>query len=160
MNAAALAGALLIMGILLLGARSALGSVWDRGLWDAESIGDEFTAADAEALEDTFGLRAANEVSVGVGNATGIDGLASRATRQLTNNGYGAIDPQNKQGDPLDESAVYYVDGFKLDAIAVASRLGIDESKVRPMPPSPGVEIEGADVIVLLGLDVASDDDA
>ncbi len=148
------------MGFLLLGAQSALGSVWDRGLWNGEKVGDEFAAADSAEFEDTFGLRSPAEVVIGVGNASGIDGLARRATERLTGGGYGAIDPQNKQGESIEESAVYYIDGFKLDAIRVASLLGIDESKVRPMPESPGVNIDGADVIVLLGLDIESEPEA
>ena len=158
-NAIALAGVLLILGFLLLGARSALGSVWERGLWQAEETSDEFASADSADLDEVFGLRAPNEVSIGVGNASEVDGLASRATERLADNGYGAIPPQNKEGDLLNESAVFYVDGFKLDAIRVASLLGIEESKVRPMPDSPGVEIAGADVIVLLGLDIESNAD-
>ncbi len=149
-NASALALVLLLLGFLTIGAFGLLTDTVDEGLWTS-SGGEEVD--DIEVLGSPF-LRPPNEVSIRVGNGSdGRQGLAGRATDRLTSAGYGALDPKNKDGDPIDESFVYYIDGFKIDAIQVATVLNIAESQVRPLLDNPGVPTDGADVIVILGQD-------
>lgn len=151
-NAAALAAVLLGLGFLVLTVFGWFTTAVDEGLWTAEG-GELDDAAAAEVLSD-IRLRPTNEVSVRVGNGSdGRQGLAGRASRKLENLAYGTLEARNKEGDPIDESFVYYVDGFKLDAIQVATLLNIAQSQVRPLLDSPGVPIDGADVIVILGQD-------
>ncbi|MGH1493581.1 MAG: LytR C-terminal domain-containing protein [Acidimicrobiales bacterium] len=148
-NASALAIVLLFLGFLTLGAVGRLSDAVSEGLWSSSS-GNE-AAEDIEGIEDPL-LRPANEVSIRVGNGSdGRQGLAARASRRLQSLGYGTLDAKNRDGDPIDDSFVYYIDGFKLDGIQVATVLNIAESQVRPLLDNPGVPTEGADIIVILG---------
>ena len=148
-NAIALALVLLLFGYLITVGVDRLSATVDDGLWTAEGGEGE------EAIDFVPGsplLRPTNEVIIRVGNGSdGRDGLAGRATRRLANVGYGTLDATNKDGEPIEESFVYYVDGFKADAIQVATVLNIAEGQVRPLLDNPGVSTEGADVIVVLG---------
>lgn len=148
-NAIALALVLLLFGYMIMNVAGRLADTTEDGLWVAEGSERE------EAIDFVPGsplLRPANEVIIRVGNGSdGRDGLAGRATRRLTNVGYGTLDATNKDGDPIEESFVYYIDGFKADAIQVATVLNIAEGQVRPLLDNPGVSTEGADVIVVLG---------
>lgn len=150
LNAAALALVLLLLGYLTVDVVGRLSTSVDEGLW--ESSGGEVT--EEVAVVGSPFLRPSNEVSIRVGNGSdGRQGLAGRATSRLTSAGYGVLDPKNKEGDPIDESFVYYIDGFKVDAIQVATVLNIVESQVRPLLDNPGVPTDGADIIVILGQD-------
>jgi hypothetical protein len=147
-NASALAVVLLFLGFLTLNAINFLTGTVGEGLW--ESTGGE-SAEELEATTDPL-LRPTNEISIRVGNGSdGRQGLAARASRRLQSVGYGTLDPKNRDGEPIDESYVYYVDGFKLDGIQIATLLNIAESQVRPLLDDPGVSTDGADVIVILG---------
>lgn len=148
-NAMALAIALLFLGYLTLIGFGRLSSSLDEGLWAAEG-GDVDDTIDI--LPGSPLLRPANEVIIRVGNGSdGRDGLAGRATKRLANVGYGTLDAANKDGEPIEESFVYYIDGFKADAIQIAIVLNIAEGQVRPLLDNPGVSTDGADVIVVLG---------
>ncbi len=148
LNASALAIVLLALGFLILSAFGWLGDAVGEGLW--ASTGGESTE-ELDSTQDPL-LRPTNEISIRVGNGSdGRQGLAARASRRLQSTGYGTLDPKNRDGEPIDDSFVYYVDGFKLDAIQVATLLNIAESQVRPLLDDPGVPTEGADVIVILG---------
>lgn len=148
LNAAALAAVLLVLGYGMLVAFGQLSNTVDDGLFVAESID---SGEPVEVLGNAL-LRPANEVSVRVGNGSdGRQGLAGRATDRLGSAGYGTLTPENKEGDPMDESFVYYIDGFKVDAIQIATVLKIAEGQVRPLLDNPGVSTEGADVVVVLG---------
>lgn len=149
-NASALAVVLLFLGFLILTVVDRLGEAVDEGLWASTGVEE---LEDVDVIGSPF-LRPSNEVSVRVGNGSdGRQGLAGRATSRLQSAGYGALDPKNKEGATTDESFVYYIDGYKIDAIQVATLLNIAESQVRPLLDNPGVPTEGADVIVILGQD-------
>ncbi len=154
-NAAALAAALLLCGVLLLRWIGYLGATVSDGLWQAEK---------AESVEDTLsdidpasvfvnGSRPPNEVGVRVANGSdGRNGLAGRGTERLSAFGYGTLTPENREGDPGDESYVYYTQGFLLDARQVAAVLEVPETNVILLGSQDiGVTIDGADVIVVLG---------
>lgn len=150
-NATALAAVLLVFGFLTISAFGWFTGVVDEGLWTAEG-GDEVSDA-TDAIGGPL-LKPTNEVVIRVGNGSdGRQGLAGRATRKLEDLGYGVLEPKNREGDPLDESFVYYIDGFKLEGIQIATILQVAESQVRPLLDAPGVPIDGADLIVILGQD-------
>ena len=154
-NAAALAFALLLCGLLLLRWVGFLGSAVDDGLWQAEKSESVVESAESVDIASVFinGSRRPTEVSVKVANASdGRNGLAARGTERLISVGYGTLAPENKLGDPTDDSFVYYIEGFVLDARQVAAVLDIAESNVIELDSSDiGVNVEGADVIVVLG---------
>lgn len=152
LNAVALAVVLLLLGMGLLRLLDQFSGAVDDGLWAAE--GDDATS-EVAAPAQSASLRPPNEITVLVGNGSdGRQGLAGRATRRLDTVGYGTLDAINKEGEPIDDSFVYYVDGFKVEAIEIAALLGIDEAQVRPLLGDPGVPTDGADVIVLLGQNI------
>ncbi len=149
-NATALALVLLVLGYLIVLVFGMFNDSIDEGLWVAE--GGESDEAVLDDIADSPFLLPTNEVSVIVGNGSeGRQGLAGRASRKLENLGFGALEPLNKEGDPIDDSLVYYIDGFKLEGIRVATLLNIEESQVRPLVGDPGVPTDGADIIVVLG---------
>jgi len=159
MNAAALAVALLLCGYLLLRWVGLLGTTLDEGLWQADKAEVADDPADTIDVASIFinGSRPPNEVSVRVGNGSdGRNGLAGRATERLGSVGYGTLQPENKLGDPSDDSFVYYLDGFLLDARQVAAVLDIPESNVLELKTTDiGITVDGADVIVILGNNAA-----
>ncbi|MEL6981426.1 MAG: LytR C-terminal domain-containing protein [Actinomycetota bacterium] len=153
LNAVALAVVLLLLGMGLLRVLGLFSGAVDDGLWTAE--GADELAADTIAPAQTASLRPPNEITVRVGNGSeGRQGLAGRATRRLDSAGYGTLDAINKEGEPVDDSFVYYVDGFKVEAIEIATLLSIAEAQVRPLLGDPGVPTDGADVIVVLGQNI------
>ena len=153
LNAVALAAVLLLLGLGLLRLVGLFNGAVDEGLWTAE--GGEELAADAIASPQAESLRPPNEITIRVGNGSeGRQGLAGRATRRLDSAGYGTLEALNKEGEPIDDSFIYYVDGFKVEAIEVAILLGIAEAQVRPLLGDPGVPTDGADVIVVLGQNI------
>ncbi len=150
LNATALAVVLLVLGLGLLRVIDSFSSTVDEGLWTAEG-GDDLNAG-AVAAPQTASLRPPNEITIRVGNGSeGRQGLAGRATGRLADLGYGTLDALNKEGQPIDDSFVYYVDGYKVEAIEIAGALNIDEAQVRPLLGDPGLPTDGADVIVVLG---------
>ncbi len=150
LNATALAVVLLLLGLGLLRLVGWFSGTVDEGLWAAEG-GDEL-AADTIASPQTSSLRPPNEVTVLVGNGSeGRQGLAGRATGRLESIGYGTLKAVNKEGQPIDDSFVYYIDGYKVEAIEIAGHLNIAEAQVRPLLGDPGLPTEGADVLVVLG---------
>ncbi|MEM9562222.1 MAG: LytR C-terminal domain-containing protein [Actinomycetota bacterium] len=150
LNATALAVVLLLLGFGLLRVIDSFSSTVDEGLWAAE--GGEDLNSDAITAPQTASLRPPNEITVRVGNGSeGRQGLAGRATGRLTDLGYGTLDALNKEGQPIDDSFVYYIDGYKVEAIEIAGALNIDEAQVRPLLGDPGLPTDGADVIVVLG---------
>lgn len=157
-NAAALALALLVCGYLALRWFGFLGTTIDEGLWKSEKVE---VVADPSSVDVASifinGSRPPNEVSVRVGNGSdGRTGLAGRATERLGAVGYGTLPAENKVGDPNDESFVYYIDGFVLDARQVAAVLDIPEANVLELGTEDvGVTLDGADVVVVLGNDAA-----
>lgn len=158
-NAAALAAALLLCGILLLRWVGYLGDTVGNGLWHAEkaeSVEEALNDIDVASIYIN-GSRPPNEVGVRVANGSdGRNGLAARGTERLSSFGYGTLTPENKIGDPTDDSFVYYTDGFVLDARQVAAVLEIPETNVVQLGLDEiGVTVDGADVIVVLGNNAA-----
>ncbi len=154
-NAAFLILALGICGYFVLQWTGSAGDIWEEGFFNSEKVDtiDDEELAERAAEIDVVGSRPPNEVSVIVGNGSdGRDGLAGRASERLALIGYGMIAPANKDGEPEDESLVYYADGYRLDAVRIALLLGFEEDLVQPLlDRSPGIPTDGADVVVILG---------
>jgi hypothetical protein len=102
-NAAALAGALLLCGILLLRWIGYLGETVGDGLWQADKAESAEDAVNDIDIASVYinGSRPPNEVGVRVANGSeGRNGLAGRGTERLSSFGYGTLTPENKVGDP------------------------------------------------------------
>jgi len=167
LNAIMLAGAVLLLGYGLVTAAGSLASTVDEGLVDSSdepSIESEDFAAGATTTSDPTSeeggddtaeptvaeARPPGEVTVRVGNGARRPGVAGAGTEALEAAGYPALSPKN--GPTMDDSVAYYVDGYVADAARVAEVLGLEPTQIAPMPSDPGVPIEGAHVIVILGV--------
>lgn len=154
-NAVALALVLLLCVFVILRWVGSLASALDGGFWTAEKAAT--VAAPTEeavrAANEIRGQHSPNEVSVLVGNgSSGIDGLAGRGAERLTDLGYGTLSPQNYNGEPVANSMIYYAQGYRPDAEAIAILLSLD-GRLRMITDDIGVNADGADVVVILGDD-------
>ncbi|MEM8923780.1 MAG: LytR C-terminal domain-containing protein [Actinomycetota bacterium] len=159
-NAVMLAGVLLLLGFAIISAVRSLSTTLDDGLIDAEknpSLESEVAPATATVEEEEtttsstlVTARPPEEVQVRVANGARRVGVASAGTEILQAAGYDTLDPKN--GPTMDDSFVYYISGFAADATLIAETLGLDPTAITPMPADPGVELDNAKVIVLLGV--------
>lgn len=167
LNAVGLAAVLLLMAPgLVFGARSLFSTV-NGGIVSAErppeaetddgagtDAGGETTVttvAEETTTTTTVVVRAPAEVTVRVGNAAGRNGVAGAGTDILNQAGYPSLTPKN--ASPAAASVVYYVEGYEGDAAAVARLLNLNETAIAPMPGDPGIPIDSAHLVIILGSD-------
>lgn len=160
LNAIMLAAVLLLLGFgIVRGVNSLLDTV-DEGIIISTKEEEAVAGTDAQAptsvpTEDSTATsevvqaRPANEVTVRVGNGAGRAGVAGSGTTELAAAGYVPLPPKN--GPQREDSIVYYVEGYVADAEKVAELLGLEAEAAEPMPDDPGIPVDGAQVIVILG---------
>ena len=163
-NAALLALVLLGMAFaLVVATRSLFGALDDDPLVTAETTPESTTTTTAatqvtvgdEVAEETSSTepaRSPNEVNVRVGNGAGKSGVAGQASTILANAGYTMLGAKNSSVK-LATTTVYYIEGYGADAEVIATLLGVPITNTAAMPPDPGVAIETAMVVVILGSD-------
>lgn len=117
-----------------------------------DDVADTTTTTEPEST----GLQP-GEISVVVLNGGGIAGAAGSTTQTLADAGYQMGAAGNAAESPgVETTAVYFAEGFEAEATAVASVLGRPADVVAAMPEaSPGPGAEAANVVVVLGQDVA-----
>jgi hypothetical protein len=161
-------------GIVLLAAAVVLGLFLLRALEDSSSSDDiataptGTTAAGGEATDTTAAedggdttttaapLRQPAEIVVRVANVAGVSGAAGERTQQLAGAGYQTVEATNgPEGQQLDATQVLFVDGFEGEARDLAEKLGAPADGVVAMPAQPPVDPGGAQIVVLLGTDLA-----
>lgn len=163
-NAALLAIVLLGMALaLVVATRSLFGALDEDPLITAETV-PEVTSTTAAAPSVTVGeelaeetsstepARSPSEVNIRVGNGSGKSGVAGRGSSVLANAGYTMLSAKNSSVK-LASTAVYFVEGYGADAEVVATLLNVPITNIAPMPADPGVAIDGATVVVILGSD-------
>ncbi len=162
-NAVILAVVLLAMALaLVFGARSLFRTVTGGELVDAVETPQTVPATVPDSTESTDPVEETTttlaqphpngEVKVRVGNAASRGGIAGAGTRVLDQAGYDTLGAKNADS-PSDTSIVYYIDGYQADAAQAARLLGVPEVNIAPMPADPGVPIEDAMLVVILGAD-------
>ena len=157
-NAVLLALVLLVLAFGLLTAVRTLADTVDGGLVESTKdtpISDTTAVsgddpADVAATGSGSGARPANEVTVRVGNGAQQDGVAGAGTELLQAAGYQTIPPKNSVNS-IETSVVYFAEGYGVDAEKVADVMGVDHAYIEPMPADPGVPIDGANIIVIVG---------
>ena len=120
------------------------------------------TATTAKAGAGKTGTTAAKpqarppaQVSVLVANASGVGGAAAKQTDKLKVAGYKTVAPANApQGLDLAETQVMAAPGYEADAAKLATDLG-KPNAVKPLATPPPVSMAGANILVLLGTDLA-----
>lgn len=97
--------------------------------------------------------RPPEEVTVLVANASGATGAAGTLTDNLAGGGYQTVEATNAP-EPSETTVVHFAEGFKREATTVAQSINAPAGGVAPMPAPPPVELQGAQVLILLGLDL------
>ncbi len=163
-NAALLAIVLLGMALaLVVATRSLFGALDDEPVLTIETVPEVTTTVTttpsvtvgedvAEETSSTEPARSPNEVSIRVGNGSGKSGVAGRGSTVLQNAGYTLLSAKNSDVK-LASTAVYYVEGYGADAEVVATLLNVPITNIAPMPENPGVAVDTATVVVILGSD-------
>ena len=94
-------------------------------------------------------------VRVLVANGTCTSGAAGKLATKLRADGYDTLSPTDTSS-PAKASAVYYVPGYQGDADALASASGLASSAVQPISSSIPVTVGSAEVVVIIGPDIAA----
>ena len=141
------------------------GTEGEPGEADPEGTGDTAVASDAdegapegeEATEGTDARRT-GEVTVLVANGSGVSGRAAEVTEEVGSVGYRTAAPSNvNDGNTVPASTVYYARGFEADAAALAETL-TPRPQVAELPdPAPVSDLRGAQVLLVVGPDLATD---
>ncbi len=98
---------------------------------------------------------AAGAFKVVVANASGVQGAAGRTTTALKTAGFATVDPVTATAK-ITVSIVYVLPGFEAAGTRVAAALKLPAARVQPMPsPLPVPTLNGAQVLVILGSDIA-----
>ena len=113
------------------------------------------TVDPGETTTTTAAGRDPASVSVLVANGSGVSGVAGQTAEVLEGAGYTIVDTAN--ASPVSATQVLYVGDTEADAVAVAAVLGLAADVVAPVPdPAPVPDTAGADVLVIVGPDLAS----
>jgi len=100
-------------------------------------------------------LRPPSQVTVVVANASGVKGAAAKQTNTLKAAGYKTGTAVNgPQGLNLTQTQVLYAPGYQAEALKLASGLG-KPSALKPLGNPPPVPLNGANILILLGADLA-----
>lgn len=94
-----------------------------------------------------------NEIHYVVLNGSGAGGRAGRVSSQLSALGFVPSDPTNVPGGQIDDSHIYYEEGWKLEAQAIAKALGVEDELLSPLPAPFNFEMGDAHIMVVLGKD-------
>jgi hypothetical protein len=118
-----------------------------------ETSGDTAAPPESEAAPAP---RPPSEVVVIVANASGVQGAAALQTEKLQQGGYQTAPAGNApEGMELEATQVMPTPGFEAEAAALAAGLGKPDAVVA-LPDPPPVDLAGANILVLLGTDLAA----
>jgi LytR cell envelope-related transcriptional attenuator len=153
----------LVVGIFLL--RNGFG---DQGVPDVSADTTAVTqpsgGGDAAAPPEGGGTTAPPEqtpvkdpgdLTVRVANAAGVNGAAANWTDTITQAGYKTVEATNAQPS-RDTTAVLYAAGFDREAVELARAIGAPLDGTVALTEPPQVDPGGANLVVLLGTDLAN----
>ena len=125
---------------------------------DAEGTEADSTEGDDEQAAGDTASRRARDVTVLVANGSGVSGRAAELTEQVGESGYRTAAPSNVGGgETIPASTVYFTEGYRAEAEALASTLD-PPPQVAALPESgPVSDLRGAQVVLVLGSDLAAD---
>ncbi len=95
------------------------------------------------------------QVSVLVANASGVSGAAGELTASLASQGYQTV-PETNAPNSVGATQVLFTSGFDAEAAALAQAIHAPANAVAAVPDPPPVELGGAQILVLLGPDLAN----
>ncbi|HEY2999937.1 MAG TPA: LytR C-terminal domain-containing protein [Acidimicrobiales bacterium] len=145
-----------VLGFFILRALDNTGA--DVGSVDAGQSGSSAaptTGAPAGSDTTAPAARPPGEVIVLVANASGVQGAAAKQTEALVAAGYQTAPAGNAPpGLDLDATQIMATPGFEADAAKLATDLGKPDA-VQPLTDPPPVDLGGANILVILGRDLA-----
>ena len=156
LRGAGLLAVAVILGIILL--RSGGGDPYATAVKTGVAPVPEITVPRAVPTTITVPVRTPAQIKVLPANGTSTGGAGLLIFNRLKQAGYNVLAATNttSQGSAT-TSNVYFNPGFDREAAVVAQLLGLPDSAVQPMPtPPPVSDTRGADVIVVVGPDLAS----
>jgi hypothetical protein len=135
---------------------------WDQNLPDVDSAGTQApTSAESappppeeETTASTAPARPPAEITVRVLNAAGVGGAAADWTTALEQAGYRPAQADNAP-ETRDTTAVLFAAGFDREAAVLAEQIRAPADQVAPLGEPPAVDPAGAQLVVLLGTDLA-----
>ncbi|HET6949537.1 MAG TPA: LytR C-terminal domain-containing protein, partial [Acidimicrobiales bacterium] len=100
--------------------------------------------------------RPPGQVTIVVANASGVQGAAAKQTEKLAQSGYLTAPAGNApEGTELQATQIMAAPGYEPEAAALAAGLGKPDAVV-PLPNPAPVDMTGANILVLLGTDLAA----
>jgi hypothetical protein len=102
--------------------------------------------------------RAKADVKVLVANGAGLRGLGAQTTNALRERGYTNIATPTDATTTVDKTAIQYAEGYEAEARELAGVLSLPATVVARLaaPPVAAADIDGAQLIVILGVDAAT----
>lgn len=153
---AALVVVAVLVGLLLLRNGLDTSEVVTSSKGDDSSEGSgEGDGDGAETTSTTIAVRSPAEVTVIVLNGTSVGGAAGKYSVAIGTAGYQMLESGNAT-TKIPTTQVYFAEGFELEAAAVALAAGAPAT-VTPaaLPTPPPGEIGAANVVVVIGADLA-----
>ena len=153
-------------GVILVAVAAVLGFFVLRAVDDTgggPSTAEIEAAASTEGSTDTSApatettappARPPGEVVVLVANASGVQGAAGAQSEAIQAGGYQIL-PAANAAENVESTQVLATAGFEADAAALAAQIGAPPESVVPVPDPPPVDLAGANVLVMLGPDLA-----
>jgi hypothetical protein len=136
---------------------------WDQNAPDvADAVAAE-TPAPGEApapgpggdpTASTTPIRQPGEIMVRVLNTTQVNGAARNWTERIQQAGYQIVEPA-QAGGATETTSVLFAPGFDREAENLVTQIGAQAGAVAPLADPPQVDTGGAQLIVLLGGDIA-----
>jgi hypothetical protein len=150
---AAVLGFFLLRAIDDTGGGPDVGEIEDAGDDAQADAGSDTTAAPSETTAPP--ARPPEQVIVLVANASGVSGAAAEQTTAIQGGGYQVVAPTNAPAN-VETTQVLATAGFEAEAAALATSIGAPEGAVQAMPDPPPLDLAGANLLVMLGPDLAS----
>lgn len=124
---------------------------------DGDADPDTTTDDGTETTEPGDALpqaRPPEDTGIYVRNGSGVNGAAGRVRDHLLALNYILRSPDNAP-DRVAETAIYYEEGWRAEALEVANELGVTDEIVAPLPiPAPAAtEMGDTQILILLGED-------
>jgi hypothetical protein len=136
---------------------------WDDGAGGSVSTGGnpaeqagEPSDGDTATTPPTQPERPNTEVTVRVFNSTDTGGAAGRLSEGLVNEGWQAVEPTDApDGWQAEKTEVLFLPGYDQEAATVAGAIGAPADAVKAFPDPLEMDPGGAQILVMLGGDLA-----
>lgn len=143
-----------VVGLLLLRNGLDTSEVVTASKGDSTSKADD--SSSGTTTTSTVPARAPDTVTVIVLNGTSVSGAAGKYSTAIATAGYQMLDPGDA-ATKIPATQVFFAFGFEREAAAVAAAAGAPASLVpAALPTPPPGEVGAANVVVVIGTDLAS----